>query len=96
MLSKDAIVEDLTRHYQQMKKIADDKYEKATLAENDGSCDLKINARTKKENVDLKEYNNQVMALCRVARELINVTKSNLPKDDEEVEEEINDNDELV
>lgn len=95
MLSKDEIVDDLTRHYQQMKKIADDKYEKAIAAENDGSCDLKINARTKKENVDLKEYNNQVMALCRVARELINVTKSNLPKDEEEAEED-NDNEELV
>lgn len=95
MLSKDEIVDDLTKHYQQMKKIADDKYEKAISAENDGSCDLKINSRTKKENVDLKEYNNQVMALCRVARELINVTKSNLPKDEEEAEED-NDNEELV
>lgn len=95
MLSKDEIVDDLTKHYQQMKKIADDKYEKATSAENDGSCDLKINSRTKKENVDLKEYNNQVMALCRVARELLNVTKSNLPKDEEEAEED-NDNEELV
>lgn len=83
-LTKDEIIANLTKQYERMCEITEAKYKQAMEVEESGSSVLNINSRTKKENTDLKEYNNQVNALCRIARDLILVTKSDLPVDKKE------------
>ena len=79
-----------------LEQSCDRKWELAQMAEEDGSVDLNINRKTKKENTDLKEYNQQVKALADIGIKLVQIQKSDFKTVEEEQATEDDDDEELV
>lgn len=88
-ITQGMLFEELYKNYQRMVSLADMKYESAMKAEKDKSLELNINSRTKKENTDLKEYNQQVAALGSIIGRICQLQRSDLatisPDEDEEL-----------
>lgn len=82
--SKDYILRSLGNQYIRLESSCDMKWEQALEAEKDGSTDLSINRRSKKENTDLREYNQQVKALADVGIKLVAIQKSDFKTVEEE------------
>lgn len=95
--SKDYILRSLGSQYFRLECSCDMKWEQALKAEEDGSTDLSINRRSKKENTDLREYNQQVKALADVGIKLVAIQKSDFKTVEEERQfEKGEDEEELV
>ena len=94
--SKDYILKSLGNQFIRLEQSCDRKWELAQMAEQDGSVDLNINRKTKKENTDLKEYNQQVKALADVGIKLVQIQKSDFKTVEEERTAEEDDDEELV
>ena len=94
--SKDYILKCLGNQFMRLEQSCDRKWELAQMAEEDGSVDLNINRKTKKENTDLKEYNQQVKALADIGIKLVQIQKSDFKTVEEEQATEDDDDEELV
>lgn len=89
--SKDYVMKVLGKQFSRLEKSCDLKWEQAMTIEDSGTANININRRTKKENVDLKEYDLQVRTLTDVAVKLVQIQKNafgavvqNVPEDDDE------------
>ncbi len=94
--SKDYILRSLGNQYIRLENSCDMKWEQALEAEENGSTDLSINRRSKKENTDLREYNQQVKALADVGIKLVAIQKSDFKTVEEERAFENGEDEELV
>lgn len=79
-------------HLNRQQQIAEMKYQNAIQVEEEAQPSAGGSKRTKKENTDLKEYNNQVDAVGRTVRSIIALQKSDIP----DAEEESSEDEELV
>lgn len=81
---KQEFIEEMYKHYDRQKEMCELKWESALEVEKCGKAEANTNRKTKKENTDLKEYNNQVSALGKTITIIMNITKSDLPVDEEQ------------
>lgn len=89
ILTKQQLLEEIYLQYHRQKELCDMKYNQAMKVEENESNKMEPNRKkTKQENTDLKEYNQQVSAVCRTASMIIAITKSNLPVAEEELEDD--------
>lgn len=89
--SKQEFLQDMYLHYERMAALCELKYQQAMDVENSDSAKMEPNRkRTKQENTDLKEYNQQVAALSKTASMIIAISKSDLPlNEDDEIDDEL-------
>lgn len=80
---KQEFIEEMYKHYDRQKELCELKWKSALEIEKYGKAEANTNRKTKKENTDLKEYNNQVAALGKTITIIMNITKSDLPVDEE-------------
>lgn len=87
-ITKDAMLNELYKNYNRTVEFVELKYQSAIETEKQGKTDLNINSRTKKENTDLKEYNQQVQALGVITSKILQLKKTDLPVTNEEDNDE--------
>lgn len=87
-ITKEELVDEMLKHYRRMIDIAEVKYKSAMEVEENKEAVLNINSRTKKENTDLKEYNQQVSALGVITSKIIAIMKSDIVSAESEEEDE--------
>ena len=81
---KQEFIEEMYKHYYRQNELCELKWKSALEVEACGKAEVDTNRKTKKENTDLKEYNNQVSALGKTVAVIISITKSELPVDEEQ------------
>lgn len=74
--SKDYVISVLGKQFSRLEKSCNLKWEQAMGVEDTGSASININRRTKKENVDLKEFDLQVRTLTDVAVKIVQIQKN--------------------
>lgn len=88
--TKQDFLQDMYLQYERQKELCELKYQRAMKIEDSESNKMEANRKkTKQENTDLKEYNQQVAAACKTATMIIAITKSNLPVGDEVEDDEL-------
>ena len=85
--SKEELMSEMYKHYEIQKNLCDLKYKDAMEIEEDPKLH-ELCIKSKKGNVTLKEYNQQVYALSRTISTLILLQKSQLPVDGNESSED--------
>lgn len=88
--TKQDFLNDMYKQYERQQNLCELKYSRAIAIENSESNKMEANRKkTKQENTDLKEYNQQVAAACRTASMIIAITKSDLPVNEEVEDDEL-------
>lgn len=85
--SKEELMSEMYKHYELQKELCDLKYTDAMDIEKNPELHA-ICLSSKKGNVTLKEYNQQVYALSRTISTLILLQKSQLPVDENDSNED--------
>lgn len=88
VFNKEYILDELHKQFERTREMCDIKWQKALEVENSESNKMEPNRKkTKQENTDLKEYNNQVVALAKISSMVIAVENSGIPANDEQESE---------
>ena len=79
------------KHLKRQEEIAETKWNSAMEKEECGELELKTNRRSKKENIDLKEYNAQVSAIGKTISAILSINRAGKVALVDNEEEEIED-----
>lgn len=86
--TKEELLEVMYQHFDNQQMMANQKWEEAIRAEEEGETDLNINRKTKKDNTALKEYNMMVSAICQTTSSILRIQNSNIEEAEEDMLED--------